>query len=112
MASDAQERAVANDLMLNGASVKKNSIMPANVKRSAEPRNKYCKATHRNVMGRGFVESNKPSSMATFFRLISTKAATAIATIERNSPIPIRCKWVIPISVLVAFLANGTIIWL
>lgn len=112
MASEAHESAVAKDLMLHGASVKKNSIMPAKVKRSAEPRKMYCKATQRNVIGRGLVVSNKPNFAAVFFLLVSTKAATAIATMERNRPVPILCRCVIPISVLVTFLANGTMMWL
>ena len=43
--SEAHERDVARDLRPTGASVKKNSIMPARVKRSADPRNKYCNDT-------------------------------------------------------------------
>lgn len=92
MAKEAKERDVAKDLMLAGASVKKNSNNPAKVKRSADPRNKYCKAIQKNVMGNGLLESRSPESVATFFRLISTTAATAIATMERAKPIPIRCK--------------------
>lgn len=112
MASDAQERAVAIDLMLLGASVKKNSISPAKVKRSADPRNRYCSANQRNVIPRGSEEFISPDSAATLFRFISTRAAAAMATIERNSPVPILCRWVIPISVLVTLLANGMMIWL
>ena len=112
MASEAQERAVAKDLMLVGDSVKKNSISPAKVKRSADPRNKYCRATQRNVIGRGSEECTSPDSAATLFRFISTKAATTMATMERISPVPIRCRWVIPISVLVVLLVNGMMIWL
>ncbi|KAJ7956339.1 hypothetical protein O6P43_022799 [Quillaja saponaria] len=92
MASDAQDKAVAKYLMLDGASVKNNSNMPAKVKRSAEPRNKYCIATHKKVIGRGSAESNIWDSAATFLRLISTVAATAIATMERTNPVPIRCR--------------------
>jgi len=92
MASEAHDRDVAKDLMLFGASVKKNSIMPANVKRSADPRNKYCNAIQRNVMGRGFVEFTNPELAATLFRFISTRAATTIATTDRTSPVPILCK--------------------
>lgn len=83
---------MANDLMLKGASVKKNSIIPANVNKSADPRNKYCNDIQRNVIGNGSVESISPDSIATFFLFISTKAATAMAMIERTSPVPIRCK--------------------
>lgn len=92
MASEAHERDVAKDLILNGASVKKNSIMPAKVNRSADPRNKYCKATQTKVMGRGSEELTRPELTATLFRLISTRAATAMATIESISPVPIRCR--------------------
>uniref|UniRef100_A0A3Q7FQN9 Uncharacterized protein n=1 Tax=Solanum lycopersicum TaxID=4081 RepID=A0A3Q7FQN9_SOLLC len=87
MASDAQESAVVNDLMLKGASVKKNSIRPAKLKRSADPRNRYCNATQRNVIGSGSVEFINPDCSATLFRFISTRAATAIATTDRNSPV-------------------------
>lgn len=90
MAKDAQEREVAKDLILVGASVKKNSNNPAKLKRSAEPRNKYCNAIQKNVMGSGLVGSFKsPDSVATLFLFISTKAATAIATVDRTNPIPI-----------------------
>ncbi|KAG5618220.1 hypothetical protein H5410_018044 [Solanum commersonii] len=87
MASDAQESAVVNDLMLKGASVKKNSIRPAKLKRSADPRNRYCNATQRNVIGSGSVEFINPDCSATPFRFISTRAATAMATTDRNSPV-------------------------
>ncbi|WOH08490.1 hypothetical protein DCAR_0727931 [Daucus carota subsp. sativus] len=43
--SEAHKRDVARDLRPTGASVKKNSIMPARVKRSADLRNKYCNDT-------------------------------------------------------------------
>lgn len=109
MAKEAHEREVAKDLMLVGASVKKNSNNPANVKRSAEPRNKYWKAIQNNVMGKGLSESTKPDLKATLFRLTSTRAATAMATMDRNKPIPILCKWEIPISDFVNFLAKGSI---
>lgn len=92
MAREAHDREVAKDLMLFGASVKKNSIIPANVKTSADPRNKYCNAIQRNVMGRGSVEFSNPESAATLFRFVSTSAATAIATTERASPVPILCR--------------------
>lgn len=111
MAKDAQDRDVARDLMLAGASVKKNSNNPAKVKRSADPRNKYWKAIQKNVMGNGCSESSKPESVATLFRFISTRAATAMAIIERTKPIPIRWRWVIPISDFVAFRANGMMRW-
>lgn len=92
MAKEAQEREVAKDLMLVGASVKKNSISPANVKRSADPKNKYWKAIQKNVMGNGSFESSSPEFVATLFRLISTSAATPIAITERTKPMPILCR--------------------
>lgn len=107
MAKEAKERDVAKDLMLVGASVKKNSNNPAKVKRSADPRNRYCNAIQKNVMGNGLAESRRPESVATLFRLISTRAATAIAIMESTRPIPILCKCVMPISDLVTFRANG-----
>lgn len=76
--------------MLIGASVKKNSINPANVKRSAEPKNKYWKAIQKNEMGNGLLgESMSPELEATRLRLISTRAATAIAIIDKTNPNPI-----------------------
>ncbi|KAJ8547862.1 hypothetical protein K7X08_021098 [Anisodus acutangulus] len=90
MAKEAHERDVANDLILTGASEKQNSSSPARTKRSADPRNKYWKAIQKKVKGNGLAESTSPESVATLLRLISTRAATAIATMERNRPIPIR----------------------
>ena len=92
MAKEAKEREVAKDLMLAGASVKKNSNKPARVKRSAEPRNKYWKAIQKNVMGNGFSESSIPELLATLFRFISTRAAITMAIIESTRPIPIRWR--------------------
>lgn len=92
MAKEAQERDVAKDLMLVGASVKKNSNNPAKVKRSAEPRNKNWRAIQKNVMGNGCSESSKPELVATLFRFTSTRAAIAMAIIERTKPIPIRWR--------------------
>ena len=90
---------------------KKNSINPAKVKRSADPRNKYWKAIQKNVMGSCPVESISPELEATRFRLTSTRAAAAMATMEKTRLIPIRCRWEIPITVLVTFLANGIMKW-
>lgn len=92
MANEAQERAVAKDLILLGASEKKNSSSPASVNRSADPRNRYWNAIQKNVMGSGSLESNNPEVAATFLRLTSTRAATAMAITERSSPIPMRCR--------------------
>lgn len=111
MAKDAKDSDVASDLTLAGAWLKKNSSSPANVKRSAEPKNKYCKAIQKKDMGNGFGESIRPDSVATRLRLISTWAATAMAMIDSRSPTPMRCKCDIPISVLVTLLAKGMMIW-
>lgn len=92
MAKEAHEKDVARDLMLEGASVKKNSSNPAKVKRSADPRNKYWKAIQKKVMGNGCSDSSKPELVATLFRFISTRAAVAMAIIERTKPTPIRWR--------------------
>lgn len=97
--------------MLAGASVKKNSSKPAKVNRSAEPKNKNCKAIQKNVMGKGPVESIRPDPIATRFRLISTRAAIAMAMMERTNPVPIRWRCEIPISDLVIFRAEGIMKW-
>lgn len=97
--------------MLAGASVKKNSNKPAKVNRSADPRNRYCKAIQKNVIGSGPAESSRPDSVATRFRLTSTKAAIAMAIMERTSPVPIRWRCEIPISDLVIFRAEGMMKW-
>lgn len=92
--------------------MKKNSSNPAKVNRSAEPRNKYWNAIQKNVMGNGVAtESIIPESVATRFLLISTRAATAMAIMESTNPVPILCRWVIPISDLVTFLAKGMMMW-
>lgn len=92
MARDAHDRDDANDRILNGASVKKNSSIPAKVKRSADPRNKYWSAIQKKVIGKGLVESSSPELVATCLRLISTNAATAMAITERTRPIPMRWR--------------------
>ncbi|KAH0468042.1 hypothetical protein IEQ34_003075 [Dendrobium chrysotoxum] len=106
-----QDSEVARDLIPAGASVKKNSSRPANVNKSAEPRNRYCNATQKNDIGSGSIESTRPEFSATCFLFTSTSAAVTIATMERTKPIPILWRWVIPFSVRVSFRAMGMITW-
>uniref|UniRef100_A0A7C9CFE1 Uncharacterized protein n=1 Tax=Opuntia streptacantha TaxID=393608 RepID=A0A7C9CFE1_OPUST len=97
--------------MLEGASVKKNSSIPARVNRSADPNNAYWMAIQKKVMGNGALESSMSCSVATCFLLTSTRAAAAMATMERTSPVPILCRWEMPVSLFVNFRANGMMTW-
>lgn len=92
--------------------MKKNSISPANVKRSADPRSKYWNAIHKKVIGRGSsLESSSLDSVATLMRLISTIAAIAMAMMDKTRPVPMRWRCVIPVSDRVTLRANGTMVW-
>ncbi|CAN1168934.1 hypothetical protein LINPERHAP2_LOCUS28118 [Linum perenne] len=43
-------------------------------------------------MGRGEEVLSNPDSIVVLFRLLSTRVATTIATIDNTNPVPILCK--------------------
>jgi len=62
-------------------------------------------------MGSGLGESGMPASGATFLRFTSMTVATAMATMERTSPVPMRWRWLMPISVPVTRRAKWMMAW-